>query len=47
MKGKGGRTVLPMLSFSVVPRAKIRVRGLQGPVRRLLRVTPRGWMPAQ
>lgn len=29
---KGGPTMLPMLPPSVVPRAKIRVRGLQGPL---------------
>ena len=34
--------MLPMLPDSVVPRAKIRVRFLQGKVRRSLRVAPRG-----
>ena len=39
---KGGPTMLPMFPDSVVPRAKIRVRFLQGRVRRSLRVAPRG-----
>ena len=34
--------MLPMFPDSVVPRAKIRVRFLQGRVRRSLRVAPRG-----
>ena len=42
MATNGGPTMLPMFPDSVVPRAKIRVRFLQGRVRRSLRVAPRG-----
>ena len=39
--------MLPMFPDSVVPRAKIRVRFLQGRLRRSLRVAPRGAMLVQ
>ena len=44
---KGGPTMPPMLPDSVVPRAKSRVRFLQGLVVRSLRVAPARLMLAQ
>lgn len=46
---KGGPTMLPRFASSVVPRAKIRVNGLQMPSTMSLRVklVPAGWIAGQ